>query len=876
MHPLSLGLIAGTCLIFANGSHAVEHSKESNSAIYGCVLESCNDLGPLHVASPQWQDQIIYFLMIDRFNDGVQSNNDQGVGVYEKGSRSKYNGGDLQGVISKLDYIQELGATAVWTTPQVANQWWDPIAQYWGYHGYWARDFKAVDEHYGSLSDYQTLSRSLHKRGMYLIQDIVVNHTGNFFYHKGEYDPKNPTQNFTLNQGSLPTQKPTQFPLSLNNALSSQQQSLNIFNWTPEIKDSSDPIQEDQYQVSGLDDMNTRNPLVREMLKDSFGYWIKETGVDAMRIDTAKYVEASFYEDFLHSKNGIKATAAATGRDDFLTFGEFFEMSPPMQDKAEKKINTYLGTKENPRVDAPIGFPLYKEMQNIFISGRPTSHMSYRLAAAMKWYKDPYTAVNFIDNHDVERFLANGNLDGFKQAYALMMTVPGIPAIYQGDEQAHLLHRQAMFAGGFGSKEQQFDQQSQMYQFIQKLSKIRQEHKIFSRGTLQIMQDNRFGPGILAYRRDYQQESAYVIFNSADRPALIGNLSTGFSHEQDVERLLSVGYEDTLPFTQDGTLTMTLPARSILIFKGKKQKVGQQSQTEKLIEIEPVQSEYVNQKNITISGRVSQSGAKLLGIMDGNLAKAQSILADDRGRWSLTLPASGLGSEQHSIEIYWPTENHVSKKRTFKITSTHIDTQVQVDDPRSDDKGAAGKYSLPGYQEGNCYMDLLSAQAQAGGSNLNLTLEMCDISDLWVPANGFDHLALSIYLDLPDQQGLRELPRINASMPNNGNWDFAHTSSGWGNFMFTTQHANAHTIGDLLSYSPSLSVDKENKKINIRFKGHRFGVTNWSGAKLYITTWDKDADGAYRKIDKDVSRWYFGADTSLRSKIADEIMLALP
>ena len=95
----------------------------------------------LHVASPEWQDQIIYFLMIDRFEDGDPANNDQGAGVYGRGQRSLYNGGDLAGVIKRLDYIQNLGATAIWTTPHVANQWWDPIVQYWGYHGYWARDF---------------------------------------------------------------------------------------------------------------------------------------------------------------------------------------------------------------------------------------------------------------------------------------------------------------------------------------------------------------------------------------------------------------------------------------------------------------------------------------------------------------------------------------------------------------------------------------------------------------------------------------------------------------------------------------------------------------------------------------------------------------
>ena len=115
-----------------------------------------------HVASPDWRDQIIYFLMIDRFNDGDASNNNQGAGEYDPSSEKKFSGGDLVGVQQKLDYIAGLGATAVWTTPPVANQWWDPAQNYGGYHGYWARDLQKVDEHFGDLASYQALATGLH------------------------------------------------------------------------------------------------------------------------------------------------------------------------------------------------------------------------------------------------------------------------------------------------------------------------------------------------------------------------------------------------------------------------------------------------------------------------------------------------------------------------------------------------------------------------------------------------------------------------------------------------------------------------------------------------------------------------------------------
>ena len=138
---------------------------------------ACAAADTRHVPSPDWRDQVVYFAMIDRFDDGDPSNDDQGTGEYDPADNAKYSGGDLAGVQRRLDYIQGLGATTVWLTPPVANQWWN--GHYGGYHGYWATDFMALDKHVGTLAEYQALSERLHGRGMYLIQDVVVNHTGN-------------------------------------------------------------------------------------------------------------------------------------------------------------------------------------------------------------------------------------------------------------------------------------------------------------------------------------------------------------------------------------------------------------------------------------------------------------------------------------------------------------------------------------------------------------------------------------------------------------------------------------------------------------------------------------------------------------------------
>jgi glycosidase len=182
----------------------------------------------LQVPSPVWEEQIIYFVMTDRFDDGDPSNSDLGAGEYDPRVNAKYSGGDLQGILDNLDYIKGLGATALWITPPVANQWVDPIINYTGYHGYWARDFMRVDEHYGDLELYKELSATLHKNDMYLIQDIVLNHMGNFFDYNVEplsktgepqevWSADNPAQGLILNPDSKPVMAPEQSPFDQNN-----------------------------------------------------------------------------------------------------------------------------------------------------------------------------------------------------------------------------------------------------------------------------------------------------------------------------------------------------------------------------------------------------------------------------------------------------------------------------------------------------------------------------------------------------------------------------------------------------------------------------------------------------------------------------------
>ena len=321
--------------------------------------------------SPEWEDQTIYFIMIDRFANGDESNDDFGFG--EAGNdNSRYNGGDLQGIIDNLDYIRDLGFTAIWITPPVANQWWSEWVNYGGYHGYWARDLKKVDEHFGDNDLYKELVEKAHEKGIYVIQDIVPNHMGDYFrFVDGEFE---------IHEESVPTKAPEQYPFSLNDY--NEDKDENIYHWTPNITDFKDVNQKYNYQMSGLDDLNTENPVVIDALKDSYSFWIDEVGVDGFRIDTVIYVPYEFWSEFLTGENGIYETASENGIDDFITFGEAWVSTDPKEDESEKVVSEFFQNGMNTMLD----FPLNIELRRVFKEGKPTDNLTYRLNARNEYF----------------------------------------------------------------------------------------------------------------------------------------------------------------------------------------------------------------------------------------------------------------------------------------------------------------------------------------------------------------------------------------------------------------------------------------------------------------------------------------------------------
>ncbi len=824
--------------------------------------------GPLQVPSPDWRDQIIYLAMVDRFDDGDTSNNDQGTGEFDPADGARYSGGDLAGVTRRIDYIRGLGATALWITPPVANQWWDEKVGYGGYHGYWAENFREVDAHFGDLEDYKRLSRCLHAKGMYLVQDIVVNHVGNFFSYEGDIDADDPTRNFHLNTNAVPHGAPTQFPFSLNDPRRAEDRKAAIYHWTPRIRDFNNRTQQLDWQLAELDDLNTGNPLVRKALRESYDYWIREVGVDAYRVDTVFYVPADYFDDFLHARDarapGILRAARASGHKDFLLFGEGFGIDAPYSDTQARRIDSYMrDAKGRQHLPAMINFPLYGSTLDVFAKGRPSDVLAHRIRSMMAIHADPHRMPSFVDNHDVERFLAGGSEAGLRQSLLLLMTLPGIPVIYYGTEQGFSKQRGAMFASGVDSGgRDHFDVDSPLYRYVRQVSDLRKQHRVLSRGTPTVLAANAASAGALAYRMQESRENMLVVFNSAEHEGLLADLDTGLAAGTRLEPVFSIlGENKSLMVGSRGRLNLRLAARSGQVWRAVTAAPADAPATdaEASLQIDALES-------ATVSGDLSLSGTAkgiddLQLVIDGNLDRTQAVAVDPDGRWRATLDTADLidPAIEHGV-VAWSEKASASSASTAFRVDRHWKLRVDSEDPAGDDHGPGGNTVYPADPFWNAHhpLDLRGVRVLTSGNSLRVIVRMHELVAEWNPVNGFDHLLVTLFLQLPDSEGgIATMPLQNASLPDGMRWNFRLRAGGWSNSLFSASGASASNEGTQVSPVADLKVDRAGNTLTFTFPASAIGhPKSLSGARILVTTWDYDS--GYRPLLAEPDHHRFG------------------
>jgi len=868
----------------------------------------------LQVASPEWRDQVIYFVMPDRFFDGNPANSDQRAGEFDPTTNAKYSGGDLAGVLAKLDYIKGLGATGIWITPPVANQWWDPLVQYGGYHGYWGQNFVEVDKHMGTLADYQLLSATLLKNGMVLVQDIVPNHPGNVFRFTGPANESDPGKTFVLNPGSVPVSKPTQKPFDQNDFTKKKDRDAAIYHWTGNIVNNLSKTEVQNNQLSDLDDLNTENPVVVDALKDSYNYWIKTVGVDGFRIDTVKYVPHDFWNEFHWSEDkkhpGIMLQAQSLGKKNFFTFGEDWETNAPYVDKADKTMAGFLGTKASPELSSVLNFSLNADLRDVFGQGRPTDILTYRFQSQKKNFPDPSLLVNFIDNHDMDRFATSADKLAVQQALLFLFTIPGIPVIYYGTEQGFTETRASMFAAGYGSGgRDHFDTQSEGYQFLKSLTALRAAEKELSRGRLQVLKDAG-GAGVFAYSMSYNQRTAVVAFNTANVPMVLDTAVTGLPACTRLVRLLGLNdaltgdaaalagttRHDAVIVGEGGLVHVVLPPRSALVWVGDgavdavvaaKAPSPAPVPASAVVAIEgpataPVldaQKLPVFGANVVLTGTVPDVRDVRL-LVDGNLGAAAPVTVQ-AGRWTATLPVDRFNNGVYNAVLQGRTATGalwLSAPYRFRVELAFT-SRLVVEDPVGDDHGPKGTYQYPKNNTFTNQNDIKTVELLTAGSTLQVKLTPAGpLTSSWGPPNGFDHVAYYIYVQVPGQPGATVLPFQNGSTPAGFSWTRMAFFGGWNTMLFGAEGAGLKSYGSAVSPAGKVVVDKAKNQLIFTFGGDSLGApATLSGTKVYITTWDYDGlESANRKLTVDGGDYIYGGAADGPLVMDDTAVMILP
>ena len=831
--------------------------------------------GKLHVPSPDWRDQIVYFVVTDRFADGNPGNNDQGADEFKAGDGTRYNGGDLAGLRARLPYIRGLGATALWITPPVANQWLNPGGTYSGYHGYWAENFMRVDRHLGTLADYQALSRSLHAAGMFLVQDIVVNHTGDYFFYRGGWDAADPTRFYVPQTNSPPVARPTQPPFDQNDPRDPAQRRAGIYHWTPDVADYNERRQELTFQMAGLDDLNTENPAVRRALRQSYGHWIREAGVDAYRVDTAFYVPPEFFADFLHARDprapGIARVAQRTGRRQFLVFGEGFGIDRPGDEQASRKIESYMRDEHGrPLMQGMLNFPLYGALGDAFARGRPPAELGQRITRMLTLHARPHLMPSFVDNHDVDRYLAGGNVAGLKQALLALMTLPGIPVIYYGTEQGFTEQRGAMFAAGFGSGgRDHFDTAASLYRAIAEMSALRRTQRLFSRGLPTVLHGNAAQPGALAWRTVWRGQAALVAFNTADSDTLLAALDTGLPAGTLLQGLYGIdGRPADVVVGAAGRVTLRLPPRAGLVWKAAGHRAVVPPSAAALTLETPAQASHGGDFEV---GGTARGVAALQLVVDGDLARARRVVPGADGRWKALVDTAQMVDPEtrHSV-VAWVEGAAVSEPRGFQVVR---DWQPLVDviDPADDDHGPDGKYSYPtdsGWGQ-NRQMDLRRVRVASAGGALRIEVTTNKITSVWNPANGFDHVTFTVFIELPGGEGgATVMPLQNAALPAGMRWHLRLRAGGWSNTLFSPVGAGPANEGTPVTPAATLRVDRATETVSFIVPAAALGGARLVGAKIYVTTWDYD--GGYRPLAEQAQPFAVGGGAPDGVKVMDD------
>lgn len=438
---------------------------------------------------------VVYLITPDRFVNANPSNDDSAL-MLEKKNRTFHggrHGGDIEGMISRIDYMNDLGVTSVWATPLLENN----MSEF-SYHGYAITDYYRVDPRVGSNALYRKFAEELHKKNMKIVMDMVFNHCGlQHWWMKDmpftdwiHYYPKT---------------------VETNHAMASLSD--------PHAAQSDREQMEKGWFVPTMPDLNHDNPFLANYLIQNSVWWIEYAGLDGVRQDTYPYNKKEFmvrWAKYVHHEY-----------PDFFLVGESWVDNEAQASYWSPKANDRCYD-FNSAMSSMTDFPLCFAMHRAFAKSGDIAEV-YRVLTKDFLYQSPNQNMIFADNHDMDRFFYSigEDVNRFKSAMTFLLTTRGLPEFYYGSElgmKGHGNHGDIRedFPGGWATDARSaFEHngrtatENEIFDHVQKLLRWRRKSDAIQHGELKhfVPEDN-----VYVYNRKSANESVVVIINNSDQP----------------------------------------------------------------------------------------------------------------------------------------------------------------------------------------------------------------------------------------------------------------------------------------------------------------------------------------------------------------------
>ena len=536
----------------------------------GAALASGAHYAPENYLDRAPEDEIIYFVLPDRFENADPSNDHGGLAQdplksgFDPTRKGFFHGGDLKGLTSRLDYIEGLGATAIWLGPIYKNK---PVQglpgdESAGYHGYWITDFTDVDPHFGTKADLKEFVDAAHARGIKVYLDIITNHSADVIAlrecHPEGQAPAN------AGAGPCPYRSRADYPYTTRGGPAGRKINPGFmgdadefqtrenferlvdpaFAYTPYVpeaeKASKVPawMNDVRYYHNrgnstfegessthgdfvGLDDFMTEDPRVVEGFIEIYKNWVTEFRIDGFRIDTAKHVNPAFWRAFLPA---LKEHAASLGVPNFYIFGEAVYWNTGELAAFMKEAG----------FEAALDFPMMQALRDQLL-GNASGHAFASFLSTDKIYPDgEATAIMqpvFAGNHDMGRYggeLLKKRPDltdeqrfmNVRLAHAFLYFSRGAPVVYYGDEQGFTGDggdqdaREDMFASKVAiyndneliatdatTATSNFDPKHRLYRALAEMGRAYKEHAALRSGKSVVRLSEKQGGGLFALSR---------------------------------------------------------------------------------------------------------------------------------------------------------------------------------------------------------------------------------------------------------------------------------------------------------------------------------------------------------------------------------------